>query len=174
MSRVTICSLDIYQTTWTAPWEICMQAKKQQLKLDMEQQTGSKSGKVYVKALYCHPAYLTCMQSSVQLLSCVWLFATPWTANTRFHHQLPKLTQTHVHWVSDVIQPSHPLSSPSPPAFNPSQHQGLFKWVSSLHHMVKVLELQLHHLSNEYSELISFRIDWLDILAVQGTFKSLL
>ena len=47
------------------------------------------------------------------------------------HHQLPELTQTNVHWVSDAIQPSHPLSSPSPPAPNPSQHQGLFKWVSS-------------------------------------------
>ena len=49
------------------------------------------------------------------------------------HHQLPESTQTHVHWVGDAIQPSHPLSSPSPPAPNPSQHQGLFKWVSSLH-----------------------------------------
>ena len=51
------------------------------------------------------------------------------------HHQLPEFTQTHVHWVSDAIQPSHPLSSPSPPTFNLSQHQGLFKWVSSLHQM---------------------------------------
>ena len=54
-------------------------------------------------------------------------------------HQLPELTQTHVHWVSDAIQPSHPLSSPSPPAFNLSQHQGLFKWVSSLHQVAKGL-----------------------------------
>ena len=53
-----------YQTTWCASWEICMQVKKQQLELDMEQQTGSKSGKVYVKAIYCHPAYLTYMQST--------------------------------------------------------------------------------------------------------------
>ena len=53
-----------YQTTWPASWEICMQVKKQQLELDMEQQTGSKSGKEYVKAVYCHPAYLTCMQST--------------------------------------------------------------------------------------------------------------
>jgi len=52
-----------YQTTWRASWEICMQVKKQQLELDMEQQTGSKSGKEYVKAAYCHPAYLTFMQS---------------------------------------------------------------------------------------------------------------
>ena len=53
-----------YQTTWPASWEICMQVKKQQLELDMEQQTGSKSGKEYVKAVYCHPAYLIYMQST--------------------------------------------------------------------------------------------------------------
>ena len=58
------------------------------------------------------------------------------------HHQLPEFTQTYVHRVSDAIQPSHPLSSPSPPAHNPSQHQGLFQWVSSLHEVAKVLEFQ--------------------------------
>ena len=58
------------------------------------------------------------------------------------HHQLPELAKTHVHWVSDAIQPSHPLSVPSPLAFNLSQHQGLCKWVSSLHQVAKVLELQ--------------------------------
>ena len=57
------------------------------------------------------------------------------------HHQLLEFTQTHVHWVSDAIQPSHPLSSPSRPAFNLSQHQGLFQWVSSLHQVAKLLEL---------------------------------
>ena len=62
------------------------------------------------------------------------------------HHQLPEFTQTHVHWVGDDIQPSHPLSSPSPPAPNPSQHQGLFQWVNSLHEVAKVLEFQLQHL----------------------------
>ena len=60
------------------------------------------------------------------------------------HHQLPELAQTHIHWVSDAIQPSHP-SSPSPPAFNLSQHQGLFKWVSSSHQVAKVSGLQLQH-----------------------------
>ena len=91
------------------------------------------------------------------------------------HHQLPEFTQTHVHWVGDAIQPSRPLLSPSPPAFNLSQHQGLFQWVSSLHQVAKVLEFQLQHQSsNEYSGLISFRIDWFDLLAVQGTLKSLL
>ena len=90
------------------------------------------------------------------------------------HHQLPEFTQTHVHWVGNAIQPSHPLSSPSPSSFNLSQHQGLFQWVSSSHQLTKVLEFQLQHQSyNEYSELISFRMDWLDLLAVQGTLKSL-
>ena len=90
------------------------------------------------------------------------------------HHQLPELVQTHVHWVYDVIQPSHPLLSPSPPAFNLSQHHGLFKWVSSSHHVPKVLEFQLQHQSfQDYSGLISFRMDWLDLLAIQGTLKNL-
>ena len=90
------------------------------------------------------------------------------------HHQLLELTQTHVHQVSDAIQPSHPLSSPSLPALNPSQHQGLFQWVSSLHEVAKVLEFQLQHQSfHEHPGLI-FRMDWLDLLAVQRTLKSLL
>ena len=61
------------------------------------------------------------------------------------HHHLPEFTQTHVHQVSDAIQPSDPLSSPSPPAPNPSQHQSLFQWVNSSHEVVKVLEFQLQH-----------------------------
>ena len=90
------------------------------------------------------------------------------------HHQLPEFTQTLVHQVSDAIQPSHPLSSPSPPAPNPSQRQGLFQWVNSLHEVAKVLGFQLQCPSNEHPGLISFRMDWLDLLAVQGTLKSLL
>ena len=85
-------------------------------------------------------------------------------------------SKTHVHQVGYAIQPSHPLS-PSPPTFSLSQHQGLFQWVGSLHHVAKVLQLQLHFSispSNEYSGLISFRTDWFDLLAVQGTLKSLL
>ena len=58
------------------------------------------------------------------------------------HHQIPEFTQTHMHRVGDAIQPSHPLSSPSPPARNPSQHQGLFQRVNSLHEVAKVLEFQ--------------------------------
>ena len=89
------------------------------------------------------------------------------------HHQLLELSQTHVHWVGDAIQPSYPLSSPSPPAFNLSQHQGLFQWVSSLHQVAKVLEFQLQHPSFQWI-FISFRMDWFGLLAVQGTLKSFL
>ena len=67
------------------------------------------------------------------------------------HHQLPEFTQTHVHWVGDAIQPSHPPSSPSPPALNLSQHQGLFKWVRSSHQVAKVLEFQLQHQSFQWT-----------------------
>ena len=91
------------------------------------------------------------------------------------HHQLLEFTQTHVHWVGDAIQPSHPLSSPSPPAPNLSQHQCLFKWVSSLHQVAKVLEFQLQYQSLQWIfRIISFRMEWLDPLVVQGTLKSLL
>ena len=91
------------------------------------------------------------------------------------HHQLPEFTQIHVHWVSDTIQLSHPLSFPSPPALNLSQHQGLFQWVRSSHQVAKILEFQLQHQSFQWTlRLISFRMDWLDLLAVQGTLKSLL
>ena len=89
------------------------------------------------------------------------------------HHQLPKLAQTHVHRVSDAIQPSHPLSSPSSPAFNPSQHQGLSNESVLLNRWPKYWSFSISP-SNEYSGLISFRKDWLDLLAVQGTLKSLL
>ena len=91
------------------------------------------------------------------------------------HHQLPELAQTHVHWVSDAIQPSHSLSSPSPLVFNLAQHQGLFKWVSSSHQVAKVFELQLQHQSFQWIFRTDFlRIDWFDLLAVQGTLKSFL
>ena len=94
------------------------------------------------------------------------------------HHQLPKFTQTHVLRVSDAIQPSHPLSSPSPPGPNPSQHQGLFlmlfpdalrmRWPKYWSFSLRISS------SNEHPGLVSFRMDLLDLLAVQGTLKSLL
>ena len=67
------------------------------------------------------------------------------------YHQLPESTQIHIHWVSDSIQPSHPLSSPSPPALNLSQHQGLFKWISSSHQVAKILAFQLQHQSFQWT-----------------------
>ena len=87
----------------------------------------------------------------------------------------PELAQTHDYRVGDVIQPSHPLSSSSPPEFNLSQHhQGLSKWVSSSHRWPKYWNFSFSiSPSNEYSGLISFRMDWLDLLVVQGTLKSL-
>ena len=91
------------------------------------------------------------------------------------HHQLPEFTQTHVHRVGDAIQPSHPLSSPSSPAFSLSQHQGLsnestlrMRWPKYWSFSFKIIP------SKEIPRLISFRMDWLDLLAAQGTLKSLL
>ena len=91
------------------------------------------------------------------------------------HHQLPGSTQTRAHRVCDAIQPSHPLSSPSPPAHNPSQHQGPFQWVTLCIRWPKYWSFRFNiSPSNEYPRLISFRMDWLDLFAVQGTLKSLL
>ena len=123
-----------------------------------------KIGKEYIKAVYCHPAYLTYIQRSVQFSSvtqsCTTLCEPTDCSTPGFlvHHQLlESSTQTHVHQVSDTIQPSHPLPSPSPPAFNLSQHQSLFKWVISLHKVAKVLEFQLQHQSLQWT----FRTDFL-------------
>ena len=90
---------------------------------------------------------------SVQFSSVAKSYPTLWDPMNRstpglpVHHHLPEFTQTHVHQVRDAIQPSHPLSSPFPPAPNPSQHQSLFQCVNSLHEVAKVLEFQLYHLS---------------------------
>ena len=117
--------------------------------------------------------------SSVSLVteSCPTLFdPMDWSMpGLPVHHQLPEFTQTHIHWVGDVIQPSHPLSSPCPPAFNLAQHQGLFLWSVLCMRWPKCWSFSFSiSPSNEYSGLISFRMDWLDLLAVQGTFQSLL
>ena len=117
--------------------------------------------------------------SSVQLLSHVQLFATPWTSGTPgfpVNHQLQGLAQTtHVHGVSNAIQPSHPLSSPSPPAFSlprikvfSNESVLLIRWPKYWSFSFNISP------SNEYSGLISSRIDWFDILAIQGTLKNLL
>ena len=114
---------------------------------------------------------------SVQSLSRVQLFAILWTPARQASLTITnsKSTQTHAHWVSDAIQPSHPLLSPSPLALNLSQHQDLFQWVSSSHQVAKALEFQHQHQSFQWTlRTDSFRMDWLDLLAVQGTLKSLL
>ena len=115
--------------------------------------------------------------SSVQVNSVIQSCLTPMDCNMPglpIHHQLPQLVQTHVHRVIDAIQPSHPLSSPSPPDFNLSQQQDLssesalhIRWPNYWSFSFSISP------STAYSELISFRIDWFDLLAVQGTLKSL-
>ena len=91
------------------------------------------------------------------------------------HHYLPEFTQTHVHWVHDAIQPSHPGSSPSPPAPNPSQHQSLFQWVNSSHEVSKVLELQLMHHSFQRNPRVDLLQNGLvESLCSPRTLKSLL
>ena len=108
--------------------------------------------------------------SSVQWLKSCPTLCDPMECSTPglpVHHQLPKFTQTHVHWVGDAIQPFHPLSSPSPPAFNPSQHQVIsnelvfrIRWPKYWRFSFSISP------SNEYLGLISFRNDWFDLLAV--------
>ena len=91
------------------------------------------------------------------------------------HHHLPELAQTHVHRVGNAIQPSHPLSHPSPSAFDLSQHQGLFQWSPLCIRWPKDWSFSFSiSPSNEHPGLISFRMDWLDLLAVQGTLKPLI
>ena len=113
--------------------------------------------------------------SSVQSLSCVRLFVTPWTAARQASLSITNSRSLLKHRIGDAIQLSHPLSYPSPSAFNLPQHKGLFQWVNSSHQVAKVLEFQFQQKTFQwYAGLISFRIDWLDLFAVQGTLKSLL
>ena len=116
-----------------------------------------------------------CYCSVAQLCLTLWDPMDCSTPGFPVLHYLLGLAQTHVHWVGDVIQTSHPLCSPSPPAVNLSQHQGLFQWVILCIRWPKYWSLSFSiSPSNESSGLISFRMDSLDILAVQGTLKSLL
>ena len=133
-----------------------------------------------MRALRIYSWQFSCITYSlVQSLSCVRLFATPWTACSTpglpVYHQLPEFTQTHVHWVSDSLQPSHSLSSPFPPAsifprirvFS-NESVLCIRWPKYWSFSFSISP------SNEYSGLISFRMDWLDLLEVQVTLKSLL
>ena len=89
--------------------------------------------------------------SVAQLCPTLWDPMNCSTPGLPVHHKLPEFTQTHAHWVSDAIQPSHPLLSSSPPASNPSQHQGLFHWVNSSHEVAKGLEFHLQHQSFQWT-----------------------
>ena len=117
-------------------------------------------GFILIFGIYMRYTYIQYQFSSATQL-CPTL-CNPWDCSMPafpVHHQLPEPTQTHVHHVSDAIQPPHPLSSLSPPTFNLSQHQGLFQWVSSSHQVAKVLEFQLQHQSFQW-------IFWTDFLSV--------
>ena len=125
-----------------------------------------------VNLLYCTEMYFVVVQLEV-ISHSLWPHGLQ---HARFPcpSPSPKVAKVHVHWISDAIQPSHPLSSPSP-IFNLSQHQGLFKWVSSSIRQPKYWSFRFSiSPSNEYLGLLSFRMNWLDLLAVQGTLKSLL
>ena len=124
-----------------------------------------------VSSLKKMTCYVVAVQSPSHVRLCNPMFCN--TTGFPILHHLSEFAQTHVHWVNDAIQPSHPLLSPSPPDLNLPQHQGLFQWVNSFLQVAKVLELQ-HQSLQQYSGLISFRMDWFGLLAVQGTLKSLL
>ena len=122
---------------------------------------------------YCCCCCCCCCCSVAQLCLTLW----PHWLQHASHDSLsiPELAQTHVHRVGGAIQPSHPLASPSPPAPNPSQHQGLFQWVNSSHDVAKYWSFSFSiSPTKEHPGLISFRIYWFDLLVVQGTVKSLL
>ena len=145
----------------------CLDSSKARLK-DQEMGGGPNPGNLTPSAkivgitlplisIWNFPAYKNSVQFSS--VSRVWLY-NPMDCSMPGlpgHHQLPEFTQPHVHWVSDAIPPSHPLLSPSPSAFNLSQHQGLSKWVSSSHQVAKILEFQLQLQSFQWI----FRTDFL-------------
>ena len=131
---------------------------------------------VVPKASFSSAFHIVHLQfSSVQLLSCLKLFATPWIAACQASLSTTN-SQSLLKMSVKLVMPSNSgMVAPSPSAFNLSQHQGPFQWVSSSHQVAKVLELRFSiSPSNEYSGLVSFRMDWLDLLDVQGTLECLL
>ena len=136
---------------WGELWYVCRGSREQPVLLCCISRYLQACLGMYL--YLCHPCLCSHIRflpvSSVQFSSvaqsCLTL-CDPMNSSTPglpVHHQLPEFTQTHVHRVGDATQPPHPLSSPSPPAPNPSQHQSLFQWVNSLHEVAKVLEFQL-------------------------------
>ena len=126
----SVCPFKRHGLTWKRQEEIVQELVLKGLKLDSQ----------------FRPT-LPVVQFSSVASSCLTLCSPPDGSMPGFpvHHQLLELAQTHVHWVGDAIQPSHPLLSPSPPTFNLSHHQSLFQWVSSSHQVARVLEFQLQH-----------------------------
>ena len=130
----------------------------------------SKSVKLLYSKMKSHPVFTSWTQS-VQFSSVTQTCPTLWnpmdssTLVLAVHHQLLEFTQTHVHWVSDASQPSHPLTSPSPPAFNPSQYQGLFKWVSPSHQLAKV-SASASVLPVNIKEW--FPLEWIGLISLQS------
>ena len=156
VTSITISSFQSLSRVWlfVNPWTAACQAS---LLITNSQSPPKPMSIVSVilsnNLILCHPLLLlpsifpsiSSVQFSSVTQSCPTL-CYPMNLSTPglpVHHQLPELAQTHVHRVSDAIQPSHPQSSPFPPAPNPSQHQGLFQWVNSSHEVAKVLEFQL-------------------------------
>ena len=150
-------SMGIFQASILG--SVAIPSSREFLTLRYQTQVSCISGRFFTNWVTREATHSFIQFSSVESLSRVRLCDTMdcSTAGFRVHHQLPEFTQTNIHWVIDAIQPSHPLSSPSPPAFNLSQNQGLFKWVHSSHQVDKVLEFQLHHQSFQWI----FRTDFL-------------
>ena len=128
---------------WVSEFTVCLFGK--------HPEQGQKSAKLKSVCVQSNETPVECLFSSVAQ-SCLTLCDPIDCSMPGFpvHHQLPKLAQTHVYRVGDSIQPSHPLSSLSPPAFNLSQHQGLFQWISSSHQVARLLDLQLQHQSFQW------------------------
>ena len=158
-----------------------MQVKKQQLKLHLEQRTGSKLGKEYFQAVYCHPAYLASIQSqfsqSVQSLSRVWLFVTPWIAAWQTSLSITNSRSSPKLMSIELVMPSSHLILCRPLLFLPqslpasgfsNESTLCMRWPKYWSFSFSISP------SKEIPGLISFRMDWLDLLAVEGTLKSLL
>ena len=145
--RIKIARRNINKLRYTDDTTLMAQSKEKvkSLLTRVNEESEKADLKLYLKLRSRH--LLPSVQFSSVAQSCPTL-CDPMNRSTPglpVHHQLPEFTQTHVHRVCDVIQPSHPQSSPSPPAPNPSQHQSLFQWVNSSHEVAKVLEFQLQH-----------------------------
>ena len=158
------------RTTWWVPTWCCLESNFNKFLKTLSFKSLEEIARVF---------YHRVQFNSFQSLSSIRLFVYPMDSNMPdfpVHHQLPELAQTHVHWVSGAIQPSHPLLSPSPPAFNLSQHPRIFSNESVLRiRWPKYWSFSfIISPSNEYSRMISFRIDCFDLPAVQQTLKSLL